>query len=215
VSTEGLRERKKARTRADLQRHALRLFRAQGYTATTVDEIAAAADVSRSTFFRYFPTKEDVVLFDDVDPHMVEAFGEQPPGTPLLAALRAALRTAFGRLEPEQRELEEVRMGLVRTEPELAAALRERNGLGVAEIAAQVAGGLGRDPADLDVNLFAGAVVGARLAAQRIVELTGGSYIDTLDAVLGRLEDGVPLADQPLPHQSELADSERPSPYQM
>ena len=47
----GLRQRKKARTRAELQRHALRLFRDRGYAATTVDDIAAAADVSRSTFF--------------------------------------------------------------------------------------------------------------------------------------------------------------------
>ena len=73
-----LRERKKARTRASLREHALRLFREQGYTATTVEQIAAAAEVSPSTFFRYFPTKEDVVLQDDMDVRMVAAFVGQP-----------------------------------------------------------------------------------------------------------------------------------------
>jgi AcrR family transcriptional regulator len=199
VSAGGLRERKKARTRAELQRHALRLFRDRGYAATTVDDIAAAAEVSRSTFFRYFPTKEDVVLFDDVDPLMAEAFAEQPPGTPLLPALRAALRTAFGRLSPDKRALEDVRMKLVQQVPELAAAARER-GLSVDVLATAIGGAVGLDPASLDVQLFAGVVNGARLAAQSLVgHDPGRDYIDTLDAVLGRLENGVPLADLPLP----------------
>ena len=63
----GLWERKKARTRAAIREHAFRLFREQGYDATTVDQIAEAAEVSPSTFFRYFPTKEDVVLQDDME----------------------------------------------------------------------------------------------------------------------------------------------------
>lgn len=196
---DGLRERKKARTRADLQRQALRLFCARGYSATTVEEIAAAAEVSRSTFFRYFPTKEDVVLFDDVDPLMAAAFAAQAPGTPLLPALRAALRTAFAQLSPEKRELEEVRMELARTVPELQTALRERNQLTVEQIADQVALGTGRHPSDLDVQLFAGVLLGARLAAQALANREPSrSYIDTLDAVLARLEEGVPLAAEPL-----------------
>lgn len=200
MKTGGLRERKKARTRAELQSHALRLFRDRGYAATTVDDIAAAAEVSRSTFFRYFPSKEDVVLFDDVDPLMAEAFAEQPAGTPLLGALRIALRTAFGRLSPEKRELEEVRMELVRQVPELAAAVRERGGMSVDVVATAIGEALGLDPGTLDVQLFAGVVAGARLAARSLVDREPGrSYVDTLDAVLARLEDGIPLAGLPLP----------------
>jgi AcrR family transcriptional regulator len=193
-----LRERKKARTRADLQRHALRLFRAQGYAATTVDQIAEAAEVSRATFFRYFPSKEDVVRYDDVDPLIEAALDAQPPGTPLLAALRAALRTAFEQLEPEKRELEEVRMEIARTEPEL----RERHWFTVAEIAGQLAGRIGRDPAEFDVQLLAGVLVGALLAAQSIADQAEElNYLDTLDAVLARLQDGVPLTAEPLINQ--------------
>src|ERR1700759_975209 len=86
-----LRERKKARTRASLREHALRLFREQGYQATTVEQIAAAAEVSPSTFFRYFPTKEDVVLQDDMDTRMLEALARQPSELSPIAAVRAAM----------------------------------------------------------------------------------------------------------------------------
>ena len=75
----GLRERKKAKTRAEIQRQALRLFRERGYGATTASQIAEAAEVSESTFFRYFPTKEDVVFWDEFDPLIFEAFQAQPP----------------------------------------------------------------------------------------------------------------------------------------
>src|SRR5512135_2529883 len=87
----GLRERKKAKTRALIQQEALRLFREQGYSETTVEEIAAAAEVSPSTFFRYFLTKEDVVLYDVLDPILIKAFRAQPAGLSPIRALAAAL----------------------------------------------------------------------------------------------------------------------------
>jgi AcrR family transcriptional regulator len=96
----GLRERKKAKTRAALQEHALRLFREQGYEATTVDEIADAAEVSPSTFFRYFPTKEDVVLYDALDPLLLEAFEAQPADLSPVGALRATMREVSAEHRP-------------------------------------------------------------------------------------------------------------------
>src|SRR6201999_4460966 len=97
----GLRERKKARTRAAIRQEALRLFREQGYHATTVEQIAAAAEVSPSTFFRYFPTKEDVVLQDDMEPLLIEALEQQPLEMGIVAAVRAALRTVTATLDEE------------------------------------------------------------------------------------------------------------------
>src|SRR4029077_18020468 len=100
----GLRERKKARTRASIREQALRLFREQGYHATTVEQIAAAAEVSPSTFFRYFPTKEDVVLQDDMDTRLLDAFARQPPELGPVAAVRAAMREAWASFTPAEWE---------------------------------------------------------------------------------------------------------------
>jgi AcrR family transcriptional regulator len=194
----GLRERKKERTRAELQRHALRLFRDRGYAETTVDDIAAAAEVSRSTFFRYFGTKEDVVLFDDVDPVMDRVMAAIPEGTPLLEALRSVLRDSFDSLDDEARALEEVRMQLARTVPEIAAILRERNAFGISQIAGMVGPATGRAPDDPEVLLFSGCVLGARHAARARVEAGGAPrYIEEMDAMLGRLGAGVPLVAEP------------------
>src|SRR6202043_2279418 len=97
----GLRERKKARTRASLREHALRLFREQGYQATTVEQIAEAAEVSPATFYRYFPTKEDVVLQDDFDVLAMDALKAQPAGLGPIAAVRAAMAEMLASLTPE------------------------------------------------------------------------------------------------------------------
>ena len=117
---ESLRERKKARTRASLREHALRLFREQGYQATTVEQIAAAAEVSPSTFFRYFPTKEDVVIQDDMDARLFAAFDRQPRlGT--VAALRASLREVAASFTPEEMEQLREAFTLQVTVPEIRA----------------------------------------------------------------------------------------------
>src|SRR5712671_5331893 len=89
---QGLRERKKLKTKEAIQREALRLIEAQGYAETTIEQIAAAAEISPSTFFNYFPTKEDVVLYDAYDPVAIRMFMERPKDEPLEIGLREVLK---------------------------------------------------------------------------------------------------------------------------
>ena len=89
----GLRERNRRKTMATLEAAALRLFAERGFDAVTIDEIAAAAEVSRRTFFRYYPTKEAVLFPDSSDrrEHVRQALAEVQPGESALAAVRRAL----------------------------------------------------------------------------------------------------------------------------
>ncbi|MGW6733128.1 TetR family transcriptional regulator [Streptomyces sp. NPDC055013] len=90
---ETLRERKKQRTREALLRTALELFTTQGYEHTTVDDIAAAVDVSQRTFFRYFAGKEEAALAlqDMTVAHFLEAVRERPSHEAPMEALRQAV----------------------------------------------------------------------------------------------------------------------------
>ena len=190
----GLRERKKARTRAAIQRHALRLFREQGYDETTVSEIAEAAEVSESTFFRYFPTKEDVVLWDDFDPRLVEAFLAQPRGTRPIQALRTALRLVFGELTDEaQADLRE-RMDLALSVPELRATMVEQIANPMLLFTRVLADWAGRKPDDPAVRALVGAVMGINIAAMfAAAEDPGSDIFALLDEGLAYLDAGLPL----------------------
>jgi AcrR family transcriptional regulator len=156
----GLRERKKARTRAAIREHALRLFREQGYTATTVEQIAAAADVSPATFFRYFPTKEDVVLQDDFDLITLAALERQPPELNPIAAFRAAAAESYGSMSDEDmaRFQETTRLGM--TVPEIRARSVDELLRTIDMISDALARRSGRDPDDFGIRVLTGAIIG-------------------------------------------------------
>ena len=86
----GLRERKKQQTREAIHRAAMGLFAERGFDATTIADIAAAADIAPRTFFSYFASKEEVVFakFDSAFTEFDRALSERPPGTTALEALR-------------------------------------------------------------------------------------------------------------------------------
>ncbi|MCF6422091.1 MULTISPECIES: TetR family transcriptional regulator [Amycolatopsis] len=189
----GLRERKKARTRAAIQSHALRLFTAQGYAETTIEQIAAAAEVSQSTFFRYFPTKEDTVLYDRLDPVLMRAFVEQPAELTPLQAVRAACAQVFARLDAEESELERARQRLVFSVPELRNRMIEHIAAGLGMLAEAAAERAGRDPGDFTVRVWSGAVIGVVFAAYFSAAEAPENLVDVIDKAVTLLEDGLPL----------------------
>lgn len=159
-----LRERKKERTRRTIRSEAFRLFREQGYTETTIEQIAEAADVSPSTFFRYFPSKEQLVLADDLDPVMIEAIDRQPKDKPILAAIRDATIDAFGAMDPEIFEFEKNRVALVYSVPELRGAVAREFERNITLMSGIVARRLGRPDTDFEVRALVGALTGAMFA---------------------------------------------------
>jgi AcrR family transcriptional regulator len=190
----GLRERKKAKTRAAIQEHALRLFREQGYAETTVQEIAAAAEVSPATFFRYFATKEDTVVFDRMDPVMIDLFRSQPPDLNPTAALRAAMREVLATLSEEEWELESQRQQLVLGAPELRGRMLDQLYATIDLLAELAAERLDRPATDLAVRAWSGAVVGVVMATYELTpNLPLPESLHLIDQAFTHLEQGLPL----------------------
>jgi len=193
-ATPGLRERKKAKTRAAIQRHALQLFREQGYEATTVEQIAEAAEVSPSTFFRYFRTKEDVALYDDLDPLFIAAFEGQPAELSPVQAMRRAWRQVFTSVPTVETEQQWERGRLILAVPELRMRMLDQVAEAVQLFAELVARRVGRRADEFAVRTYAGAMIGAVLSAI----LTGmddpqADFMELVDASLAYLEAGLPL----------------------
>jgi AcrR family transcriptional regulator len=199
----GLRERKKARTRASLREHALRLFREKGYQETTVEMIAAAAEVSPSTFFRYFPTKEDLVLQDDMDTRIMEAFANQPRNLSPIAAIRAAIREAWDSFTPE--EWAQIRQGaeLSMHVPEIRARTVNEFARTINVLTEVLAAYTGRRADDFGIRVLAGAVVGVMMAVflpehfaadgSATTAYLGPDSVSAIDEALALLEQGLPL----------------------
>jgi AcrR family transcriptional regulator len=190
----GLRERKKAKTRAAIQRHALRLFRERGYAATTVEQIAEAAEVSPSTFFRYFPTKEDVVLYDPTDLPMFAAFEAEPPDVPPMQAVRNAMRQVFGGLTAEELAGQLERDELIRAVPELRSRMIDTFVDGIGVFSEILGRRVGRPADDIAVRTWVGAFIGAVIAVYLSAgDLKPQDYFDLFDVALQQLEAGLPL----------------------
>src|SRR5262245_4738209 len=191
----GLRERKKARTRAAIRTEAMRLFRERGYAATTVEQIAAAADISPATFFRYYPTKEDVVLQDDLDVLLPEAVEAQPPSLGPIAAVRAAVSQALSPMGPAELDRLQETITLSASVPEIRARAADEFTRTIEVMAVPLARRAGRSPDDPAVKHVAGAMIGVIWAATMVPPVSGdpADLVDRIDIALAHLEQGLPL----------------------
>jgi TetR/AcrR family transcriptional regulator, regulator of mycofactocin system len=175
--------RRRATSQQELEVAAFRLFAAQGFEATTVDEIAAAAGIGRRTFFRYFPSKNDVPwgAFEDELQRMRVRLKACPPEIPLMDAIRLAL-VDFNRVDPAQVPLHRRRMELILRVPTLLAHSTLRFTAWRAVVAEFVAERTGRRPDDLAPQAIAHAVLGVSVAAYE-------HWLDNPDTELGPLLD--------------------------
>ena len=167
----GLRERKKQRTRETIARAAHELFAERGYHATTLPEIAEAADVPTRTIFAYFPSKEDILFseFPVMKEALAQALAERPEGEEALETVREFILSSHGL---EKSELEEQLSRCVESDETLRSHLRARLAQLEDIIAAAIAKDLGASEKDLRPQ-----VVAASLTAAFIVlsERGGGS----------------------------------------
>jgi AcrR family transcriptional regulator len=167
----GLRERKKQRTRETIARAAHELFAERGYHATTLPDIAEAADVSTRTIFAYFPSKEDI-LFSDfplMKDALAQALAERPEGEDALETVR---RFILSTQAVEKSELDEQLRFCIESDETLRSHLRAR----IAQLEELIAPAIAKD-LDAPANDLRPQVVAASLTAafNVLTERSGGS----------------------------------------
>ena len=183
----GLRERKKRRTRDTILEVALRLFLERGFEATTVEEIAAAADVSPRTFFRYFPTKEDVVFIDQAeqDRLLAQTLAHRLPGEDDIDLLVRALTVSQRMSLSAIRHSGEI-LRLIGQSPGLLARSAEQMINTERVLAAALVGKRARGAAVLRAHLLAGAFLGMMFTGY--TTWVEGGMRGELEAMLGTIE---------------------------
>jgi len=185
----GLRERKRQQTRATIQAAGLHLFATRGYDATTCEQIAAAAEVSPATFFRYFPTKEDVVLSDDYDDLILALLHDRPAGESPVQAVRRSLAAALEAAYAADADVIRERLRLVLSVPALRARLYEQQRATETLLARGLATRMDAAAGDLEVRAVAAAIVATAAVGVEEWAEHGGHLPAVVDRALAALQD--------------------------
>src|SRR6516225_8159948 len=152
-----LRERKKLRTRRALADAALRLFTEKGFDATTLEELAEEAEVSKSTFFRFFPAKEAAAIEAEAElwtAYLAALAGRDLSG-PVLGELHQTLAAAAAGLDAGWDERFVATRRLIAAEPALLAYVEHHRSGVERQVTECLAGKLGLDPDDLRLQVLA------------------------------------------------------------
>jgi AcrR family transcriptional regulator len=190
----GLRERRRVRTKLMVQAEALKLFADKGYEQTTIDDIAHAAAMSPRTFFRYFPTKEDVVLWDEYDDRPLAALlGRQEHADPLVRLI-AAVRAIISDIHDKDRDLLLARTKLSFRVPEIRARFLDQQVSTVGSVFPQLVVLLGGDPDDLSLRVMLSAMFTAMLVAVERWQHDDGreDLVTVVDEAIGALAEDRP-----------------------
>lgn len=166
-SETGLRERKRIGAMRRIQEAALDLFDERGFDAVTIEQIAEAAEVSPSSVYRYFGTKEQLILYEELDLQLLDVLQSELAAHPPVEAARRAITEVMTRFFGRDEELARRKIRYWAEEPAIqaaAASLTEQMGQLVGGALADAAG---RPPDDLDVQVIATTLIGAMNAAAR------------------------------------------------
>ena len=195
-----------------IQGEALRLFARDGYDQTTIEAIADAADISPRTFFRYFPSKEDVVLWDEYDALAPGLLDERPRDEPLAETIRAITRQSIEGLYRHDPDRLLARHRVLFMVPAVRARFLEFAQSGVEQLAADFVAKHDLPPDDLTIYVTTAAILDAAGTALDRWQRDGGrsDLIALLDQATDALINGIrqlqPSATRPAPQPAKHSD---------
>ena len=190
----GLRERKKIKTRTAIRAATYALIRERGYDATTIEQIAERAEVSPSTVFRYFPTKEDIVLADECDLILLDELRKRPADEPWMESLRYVMRLTISAGLKEEPEATRLRSHLLLQVPAVRSRMLESMSVTGRVLAETVADRTGLERDGLEARVYTMSLVSG--LAEISVYWAENDFEDDLHELLDRtldlIEHGLP-----------------------
>jgi AcrR family transcriptional regulator len=192
-----LRERKKQRTRRALAGAALRLFTEKGFDATTLEELADQADVSKSTFFRFFPAKEAAAIEAEVElwSAYLDALDQRELTGGVLELLHQTLALSIATLEPGWDDRFLATRRLVASEPALLGYLDHYRAGVRNQLIVLLAQNLGLDGEDLRLFVLAELTISAfSVAGRQWVRSSGHGGRDSLVSRLDGAISAIPAS---------------------